>query len=340
MKARFTLACLLFVASAVLTHGESEPSALVSVATVRLGSLAPEISAYGTVASDPNHQLAVVVGHEARVLEVFVRAGEPVHKDDPLIKIQNSPASIAQYAQASAAAAFAAKDLQQTQRLFSEQLATRSQLAAAQRAYADADAALGQQRLMGADRLVETLSAPEDGIVIALNAVRGEAVTAGTNVATIARPTSLVVNLGVELRDASDVHLGAPVKLSLPNGSIAFRAQISSIAAMLDSQSRLVNAVVRVPDAIAPKLFVGTTLRARIGLVQRKGIVIPSVALLSDSHGTFVLTDLSGIAHRRAVKVAFQNGDSALIDAGLHPNEQVLVRGLVGVTDGMHIRTR
>jgi RND family efflux transporter MFP subunit len=326
----------IFMGAAAL----ADPSALVALAVAQQGSLAQEIVAYGTVAPDPNHQMSVVSGHDARVAQVFVRLGQTVRKGDPLVVIQSAPSSAVQFAQAASALAFAAKDLQQTQRLYNEHLATRSQLAAAQRVYADAQATVTQQRLMGADHAMETLTTPVDGVVVTLTAARGDAIAAGATVATIASKGALIVNLGVEPASAADLHPGAAVWLKAPNSTLTIASQMVSVGSMLDSQSRLVDAVARLPDAAATHLLVGTTLSARIALDARRGIVIPRSALLSDRDGTFVLVVVGDVAHRRAVTVAFQTGLSALVVAGLRTGERIVVDGASGLTDGMHVRTR
>ena len=86
---RIAATFFLFVLSA--TAALADPSALVTLATAYQGSLSSEITAYGTVAADPNHQIAVVAGHDARVTQVFVRLGQWVRKGDPLITIQGAP---------------------------------------------------------------------------------------------------------------------------------------------------------------------------------------------------------------------------------------------------------
>jgi RND family efflux transporter MFP subunit len=232
------------------------------------------------------------------------------------------------------------KDLQQIQRLYDEQLATRSQLAAAQRAYADARSVVTQQRLMGADHPSETLVAPVRGVVVSLVGAKGDAVAGGTTIATIANAASLVVNMGIEPARAFDVHPGATVWLRIPDTSLTIASQIVSVGSMLNMQSRLVDAVARLPDgALSRPLMVGMTLSARIALSARKGIVIPRSALLSDRHGTFVLLVSAGIAHRRGVTVAFSVGANALISSGLRAHDQVITSGVAGITDGMSVRT-
>ena len=193
---------------------------------------------------------------------------------------------------------------------------------------------------MGADHLSETLVAPVQGVVVTLVGARGDAVAGGATIATIASPASLVVNIGIEPASASEIHPGAAVWLKAPNSALTIASQIVSVGSMLNPQSRLVDAVVRLPDAALSHLLVGMTLSARIASNTRTGIVIPRAALLSDRAGTFVLVVASGVAHRRSVTVAFEAGANTLIASGLHAHEQVIATGVAGVTDGMSIRTR
>jgi RND family efflux transporter MFP subunit len=264
-----------------------------------------------------------------------------VNKGDPIVTIETSPAGAAQYAQAASTLSFAQGDLAHTQRLYSEHLATKSQLATAEKVYSDARSAMVQQQKIGANHASDVLAAPAGGVVVSLGATPGEVVQPGTVIATIANRNHLSLDLGIEPADAPYVHPGANVSMrSRQDDNLNFTAQIVSIAAMVDSQSRLVNAVVHVPDEIAPRLLVGMTLVGRIDLTPHAGIMVPRSALLTDAEGTYVVAVRKGIAERRGVAVALETDKWALVARGLNPGDRIAIDGTTGVTSGMHVRTR
>ena len=337
MRRIVRLAILLACAS--VSSALAEPSALVRLATARQGSLSAEITAYGSVTADPNYLVTIPMPRDARIASVAVRAGETVAKGDAIVTIQNSPAAAVAYGQAASAYSFAAKDLANTRRLYAEQLATKSQLAAAEKAYADAKTALAQQQRVGADRALDTLRAPVAGVVVSMTGSPGEAVSEGTAVAAIANRSRLVVTLGLEPADAVRVRVGALATLHARQSDASIRAPVVSVGAMIDPQSRLVNAIVAVPPAAASQLLVGMTLVGRIAVAARSGIVAPRAAILSDADGTYVFVVQKGIAQRRAVAVSLETDTSILVSQGLKPGEAIVIDGMAGLDSGMAVRT-
>ena len=318
-----------------------ESTALVALAKVVQGQLSPQIVAYGEVAADPDFATTLVMPRDAVVASIAVRSGQSVEQSDPILTIETSPGATAQFEQAKSAATFAAKDLAHTRELFAEQLATKSQLDAATKANADAQAVLAQQQRIGADRHVEVLHAPAAGVVTAVNATLGQHLTADTVVASIGTRDKLIVNLGLEPEEAPGVAIGARVAMHSPqNGQLAFDADVILVNAMVDPQSRLVDVVVRVPVEAAAQLILGTTLIARVFLPPQQGIVVPRDALLADENGTYVVVVQKSVVHRRAVKIAFETDEKALIASGLVDGELVTVAGGVGLQDGTAVRTR
>ena len=334
-------ALVVFVWAPSVDTAPSESSALVTLAKVVQGQLSPQIVAYGEVAADPDYATTLVMPRDAVVASIAVRAGQSVKQGDPILTIETSPGATAQFEQAKSAAIFAAKDLAHTRELFGQQLATKSQLDAATKANADAQAVLAQQQRIGADRHVEVLHAPAAGIVTAVNATLGQHVTADTVIASIGTRDKLIVNLGLEPEEAPSVAIGAHVAMHSPqNGQLAFNADVILGNAMVDPQSRLVDVVVRVPAQVATRLILGTTLIAHVFLPPQQGIVVPRDALLADENDTYVVVVQKAVAHRRAVKIAFETDDKALLASGLVDGEMVTVAGGVGLEDGTAVRTR
>jgi RND family efflux transporter MFP subunit len=315
----------------------ADPSALVRLAPATNAPLARQVSAYGMVSADPNFVTTVFMPREGVVESVLARPGQSVKAGDALLTIRTAPAAAATYEQAQSTADFAASDYAHTQQLFAEQLATRSQLAAAQKADADARAQLQAQRQVGANQQVQTLTAPVAGIVASLVPARGDPVQPGTSVATIATSGRVVLNLGVEPQDAVVLRPGNNVLLPAQQGMPQMQARVGSVGAMVDPTSHLVNVIVPLPAD--SRVFIGTALRARVDLAPVSGVVIPNVALMTEGDTSYVFVVQGGKAKRRDVKVAFETTNAALIASGLKSGEQVVVQGMVGLADGSAVRT-
>jgi membrane fusion protein, multidrug efflux system len=327
--------------AALASPSLADPSALVGVATAKVGTLEPSVAAFGTLAADPNAQTTLAIPRDGIVLSIAVRAGKLVGKGDPIATVETAPAATAQYEQAKSALAFAQKDLEHTRALFSEQLATRSTFANAEKTYSDARATFVQQQRMGADKAVETLRAATPGVVTAVAVSPGDRVSANATIASIAARDRMVLNLGLEPSAAAHLLPGATVRLtSAQDPALDFTARVASVDAMLDPQSRLVNAVVAIAPDVSRHLILGMSLKARIVLSTESGIVIPKSALMTDEQGAFVYVMQKDHVHRRGVRVGVETDEGALIAKGLSAGERVVAVGGAGLEDGMAVRVR
>lgn len=316
------------------------PSALVQLATVTNGAITPAISTYGSVAADPAHTVAIALPRDVVPVTIPVRVGQLVRPGDVVATVTTAPAVRSAWLQAQDAVTFAQRDLAHTRYLFGLRLATNSQVDAAIKTLADAQAQLQAQIRIGADKPAEIVRAATPGIVMAVNASPGQPLSANAVLASIVPRDGLVVQLGLEPEDAARVHPGAVVALSSPqNPDVRFSTRISSVDAATDPKSRLVNAIARIPATDTGNLTLGMVLQASVELPPRNGIVLPHDALMNDGTGSFVYIVNKGIAHRRPVRIAFSTGKEAMVVQGLSPGEAVVIAGNSQLSDGTPVRT-
>lgn len=321
------------------TEAPAEPTAQIQTAPATRGSLSATALAYGTVASASGHTRVIAMPHDGMIASLAVHDGEAVRAGQPIVTIAIAPAAATQYAQARSAIDFAKQDLARIERLFADKLASNDQLATARKALADAQAQLDQQTGIGADRTMDTLRAPFDGVVSGLNANPGDRPQMGAAIATLSSRSDLVVQLGLEPDDARKVAAGAAVRLTDPlNPSVVISARLISVGAIIDPTSRLVKAVAEIPAADAAHVGLGMTLVARVDLPARSGIIIPRAALLEDADGPYLFTVVAGKAHRQSVKVALETNDQALLDSGVASGTRVVVSGNAALEDGVVVQ--
>ncbi len=340
MKILFVALSLLLLPIVLSGNAHADGEALVSLATAKSEALHPSIVAYGTVAPDPDHLTTVAIPREGIITALFVRTGALVHVGDPIADIETAPGVEAAYQQTMSAVAFAEKDLAHTKSLYAQQLATKSQLAAAQKALADAKAQLQAQTRIGAGHKAEVLRASATGIVTTLAVSPGDRVQANTVLVTIATHDRLLLNLGLEPEDALQVPVGAKVWMHSPqSGHINFSGKVLAVNAMIDQKSRLVNAVVAIPREVADKLVLGMVLIGTVDLPAKTGIVVPHSALMTDKNGPYVYVVTRDITHRRNVDVSMETDDDAMIAKGIVAGDEVVIAGNAGLEDGTKIRT-
>ena len=114
------------------------------------------------------------------------------------MEIANAPGSELAYSQAADAVTFAQSDLARVQRLFDERLAATDQLIAAKKTLADAQAALTAQQKQGAGQALQTLTAPQAGVVTTVSAAAGDHVAQDAPLVVLARADGAAVKLGLE----------------------------------------------------------------------------------------------------------------------------------------------
>lgn len=318
----------------------AEPAALVELATAQQRALQPTIRAYGTVAPDPSALVTIALPREGVINAVSVRVGQSVHAGDAIATVQTAANASAAFAQAQSALDFAEKDLARTRQLYAQQLATTAQLATAEKAAIDGRALFQAQTAIGANKRSDVLRAKASGVVTTINVSPGDRVQANALIASIAVRDRFIVNLGLEPAIAPEVARGNAVLLRAPQRpGTGLAGTVQSVDAMMDPKSRLVNAVVSIPQNEFRQLVLGTVLDGTIYLVARNGIVVPRTALMSDAGGSFAFVVAGGVARRRSVRVLFEAGDNALLKSGVSPGDAVVVAGQAGLQDGTRIRT-
>ncbi len=316
-----------------------DASSLVQTVSVRAGTLRQVITAYGTVEPDPDRTHTVSMPHEGIIANVFVRPGQIIRAGDPLVEIENSPGATARYDQAVAAVRFAKNDLARQKRLLKEQLATHDQVAAAEKALADAQANYAQMQKTGVNHKNKTLRSPFDGIVTAVMAGAGAHLQTNAVLLTIGNKDALVVALGLEPEDAPRIKPGTPVHLSAPlDPAVSIDAKISNVLGMTDPATHLVDALVQIDKPATNGLVLGMTLKGKIDLAAYTGAIVPHAALMEDGGGMYLFTVADGLAQKKYVTVAFDNDKNAVLKGALAAGTPVVVSGNAALNDGDAVR--
>ena len=187
----------VLLAGAVWAAAAEGPSVQVQVAKAELRTLHETVTAYGRVQPDPDQVASIALPRAGLVGHLWVRLGQPVSADQQLLQLDTAPAARVDYQQAKAAVDYARSDLRRLQDLLTKQLATRDQVASAQKTLQDAEARLQAQSKLGTQLKEEVIRAPFAGIVTQLSVAQGQRVQADTTALLLARRDALVVLLGV-----------------------------------------------------------------------------------------------------------------------------------------------
>jgi membrane fusion protein (multidrug efflux system) len=330
-----SIALSLAVCAAPTAPAEEKPSVLVQTQTPVRGSIPDTVIAYGSAVPAANGGMTLSVQSEGRVLKLFVTAGEAVHVGQRLLDFEISAAARSAYDQAVSALKLARDERTRTARLLAQQLATRDQLAKADKALTDAEAALSalQQEYGGQPR--RTLVAPFDGIVSAIPVAQGARVQPGTALMTLIRRDGLVVTVGVEPGQRHRLRLGQPAQLeTLGSSAGAASGKLVRIDNVLNPTTRLVDADV----AVAGTLLQGEAFRVRIELGRIQGWLVPHDAVLSDTQGAYVFQVAGDKAVRVAVKLLGSDGTTSVVEGPIDAKRPLVTQGNYQLSDGMAVR--
>ncbi len=341
MRKIFLVSAVMIIISGIPDYAASADIVIAPVHTqpITRHELAETFSCYGAVSVDPLSTESVNFPRAGQVTRLLVVQGELVKKGAPLLQLDTSPQESVSYEQAQSAVDFARSELARVQSLLAQQLATRSQLANAQKAVNDSEAALAAQRKLGTGIKSELLSAPFDGIVSVLQVAQGERIQAGATALQLARLDRLRVVLGIEPEDVRKVKPGMQVHLTPVFGGVrGAEGVVHNVHGMINPQTGLVDLTVSLKPEQAVRLMPGIRVHGLITLNRRRGFAVPRQAVLRDDKGTYIFVVRNGLARRVDVRTGVEDRGLVGITGHFTEQERVIVLGNYELQDGMAVR--
>lgn len=321
---------------------------------VRLASLpTDELIAPGTIDVNPNRVLKVVLPVTGRVINVLVKVGDPVRKDQPLLTIQSPDADAAMSAylsadagvtQARAALVKAQADYDRQSDLLDHDAVARKDVLGAESALAQARAGADQAEaarqqatrrlsVLGLDpRSVQpqvVLRAPLAGKVLDLGVVPGEYRTDDTMpVMTIADLATVWVTSDVPESYIRFVQVGERLEISLvAYPGETFEARVARIADTVDPKTRTVKVQAEMANhdgRLRPQMY--GTIHHIESLADVP--VLPAAAVIQDGPRSVVFVETApGRFEERDVETGRRSGDLVRITRGVAAGDSVVVDG-------------
>ncbi len=340
MKALPSLALLSLSAcgsSSTDTTRPSVPTVLVGVQPAERGTAPDWLTAYGSAAPAINGIQTVSVPQAGQVARLAVSPGAAVRAGQLLATFTTDPSSVSGYQQAVTTLATAQKARATTAQLLTQQLATRDQLAQADKAVADAQAALTALREQGAGQPVRTLTAPFAGVVTAVPVAQGDRTQPGAPLVTLARDGSVVATVGVSPAEAARVQTGQRARVSRLDGGPQVPARVVRVDRVLNTRSRLIDVDLSMPiGAVLPN----EALRGDIAVGDTAGWLVPHRAVVTANGPVRVFQVAGGKAHAVTVSLRLAGETVDVVDGPLDPNRPLIVDGAYQVEDGAAVRIR
>jgi HlyD family secretion protein len=314
-----------------LMHQEEVP--LVTVMAPVVKEVTASVSFTGAIAARYDMPIANE-GDTARIVGVYVEAGDHVRKGQLLAKLDDSVmipqvnrlAASLEYARATAdlsaaeykralgvqaAGALSAEDIEK-RRATAVTDAANVKVAAAQ--LAEAQARLGRTRV----------TAPIAGTVLTRHAEVGQIANPGGDALfRVASGGEVEMRGQIAEQDLAQVKVGQPATVYLTGLARPFQGHVRLLGAVIDPLTRLGD--IRIALEPDPALRPGAFARAEVTIAKARRPVLPNTAVFSDDNGSYVfVVDAEGHATRRAVRVADTSADGVVIASGLTGNERVV----------------
>jgi membrane fusion protein (multidrug efflux system) len=348
-SSRVALALVLALPACTRTADEEIVSAEVPTITAETGTVARRdlvepLLVRGAIAAPPNEDVKLAAQVPGRVVALSVAEGDSVRAGQVVAEIETPPLEDQQrqaraaLAQAKAARENARLNLARTERLFERGIAAGKEVedARAQSAASEAGLEQAEAALATADRQLGRahVRSPISGQVVKRFVGVGEQVDG-----TPAQPLLEVANVDrveVAARVAAD-HLGR-VRVGQPAAIVSdawpdrtFEGEVIAIAPAIDpaTNAALVRIRVKNPERL---LKVGMFAQARIGLAEKKGVlVVPPSAVSKTDEGTAVYVVSGEEATRTPVKIGLETPEAVEVLSGVKEGQKVLTSAIHGL---------
>lgn len=135
-----------------------------------------------------------------------------------------------------------------------------------------------------------TIFSPITGDIVIMNANVGMYVAPSDVILEIVDTDHLHLELAVFEKDILNVKIGQKIRFKVPEASKdVFNAEVHLVGKSIEGNDRTINVHGHLDDAIQQKLLTGMFVEAEIIINSKKGLAIPSEALITENNKNFVL---------------------------------------------------
>jgi RND family efflux transporter MFP subunit len=288
-------------------------------------------SAVGTVRAV--HEAGVASKMLAKVVEVKVKAGQAVTRDEVLVRLDDSDLQArlkqaeAIFTAATATQQRAADEYQRAQRLIESRAISQAEFDQATSAWRSATAELerAQQSVREAKVVLDyaTIRAPITAVVIDKRVEAGDTVSPGQVLLTLYDPTRMQMVATVRESLAQRLTVGQKIPGRLETLKHECEATVSEIVPEAQAASR--SFIVKVTGPCPPGVYSGMFGRIFIPVEDEEVTVVPAAAVFKVGQLDMVDVVVDGTVRRRSVQLGRKLDQDYEVLAGLTAGEMVVV---------------
>jgi membrane fusion protein, multidrug efflux system len=301
----------------------------VSIHLVREGPIAERIVTVGSILS--NEEVDVRSETSGKIVRIAFVEGGRVRKGDTLVAINDDELQ-ARLLSSVYREKLAAQEETRQRQLYAKQLTSAQEL----------DAATSNLNVVRADIALAraqigktVIQAPFDGVAGLRFVSNGSYVTPSTLITTIQDFHVVKVDFTVPEKYAGFIKRGHRITFEVQGGQ--FTGEVYAVAPRVDPATRSLRIRALSPNA-AGLLLPGRFVSVVVQLPERRGLPVPSYAIIPElkRHKVFIMHN--GEAEERIVEVGTRTDDFIEVTKGLTPGDTVITSALLQLRGGSQVR--
>ncbi len=300
----------------------AKPNRVISV-SVQVAELLPiqdKIMVSGTISASQDIEIRNETG--GRVTSVNFKEGMVVTKGQLLVKLNDSDLQ-AQLLKAQAAFKLSKdKELRQKGLLEKQVISTEEY----QNSLKDLETSEADILLLTSQIEKAKIIAPFTGAIGLSTISEGTFLSMGTKIANLVSIGELDIECNIAERHVASLSKGTKLTFTLSGSSKVYKAAISAIEPKIDYATRTVAVKARInnPD---DHCLAGSFAKIIIIINERKGILVPSNAIISDIEGYKVYIVKGDQSLPRIVKTGYRDEKNVEIVSGINPGDTMITTG-------------
>ncbi|HEV2491154.1 MAG TPA: efflux RND transporter periplasmic adaptor subunit [Candidatus Acidoferrales bacterium] len=348
LAAMFSLCAFAGCSRKPVTHAAPPPLS-VKTQVLQLVTI-PDASEY--LATLKSRRSAAINPQVAgQVVKIYVKSGDHVSADAPLVQIDPSKQQATLGSQEAARNAQAAtlqytKDqFDRAQQLYNSGLIPKQDFDSAKSAYESAQAQYKSLDAQVREQQVQLnyfqVTAPSEGIIGDIPVHVGDYVTTSTVLTTLDQPGNLETYIYVPVEHSRDLRIGDAVELLDDSGNVIARSSIFFVSPQVDTTTQSVLAKAAIANS-SGKFRTDEFVRTRVTWRMTKGLMVPILAVSRINGQFFIFVAANSakgtVARQRMIQVGDIIGNNYIVRSGLQAGDHIIVAGFQFLIDGSAIK--
>jgi len=182
--------------------------------------------------------------------------------------------------------------------------------------------------------------APFNGVVTARNINPGEIALPSVPVISLVNFDQVVIKGGVNENQINQLSSGQVVQVKV--AAVAeqpFAGMIAQISPAADPQTKAYTVKIQV-DNLKHLLKPGMFAEVKISDQQEQLLIIPRLAIMSDSDKNMVFVVENGAAQKKIIEIGLSDQNNAVVTAGLKEGDTIIVSNLEMLKEGQQVKVQ